>query len=67
MGPNMRKHLNLKRKLNKMLPIMHRMEEYCCLSNLSKDDETASLLPHPLPTVLHYDQYREPLIGNTNN
>ena len=66
-GSNVLEHLDLKKKLNKIIPIKHRIEAYCCLSESSDNDETTPLLPHPLPTVLHYDQYREPLIGNTNN
>lgn len=66
-GSNMLQHLNLKKRLNIMIPIKKKIETYCCLSESGDNDETTSLLSRPLPAVLHYDQYREPLIGNTNN
>ena len=42
---------------------------HCCLSRGQEesDSEREALLPQPLPRVINYEHYREPLIGNTND
>ena len=43
--------------------------EVCCFSREPQDfdSERADLLPQALPPVINNDEYREPLIGNTNS
>ena len=39
-----------------------------CFSNDSQDDtESTPILPQPLPLVINYEQYREPLIGGNTD
>ena len=42
---------------------------HCCLPREQEDSdsEREALLPQPLPHVINYEHYREPLIGNTND
>ena len=42
---------------------------HCCLprDQEESDSEREALLPQPLPRVINYEHYREPLIGNTND
>ena len=42
---------------------------HCCLprDQEDSDSEREALLPQPLPRVINYEHYREPLIGNTND
>ena len=45
------------------------MSWHCCLprDQEDSDSEREALLPQPLPHVINYEHYREPLIGNTND
>ena len=51
-------------KLAQNIPFKHQIGVCCFPSN---NDETTTLLHQPLPPVTQYGQYREPLIGDTNN
>ena len=54
-------------KLTEKIPFKHQVRLYCCPNESEDNDETTPLLSQPLPPVIQYNQYREPLIGDTNN
>ena len=54
-------------KLAQKIPFKHQIRLYCCPRETEDNDEIEALLPQPLPPVIRYGQFREPLIGDTNN
>ena len=54
-------------KVSMKITFKHYDLESCCCQRKSQDhDETKPLLVQPLPPVIQYEHYREPLIGDTN-
>ena len=67
---NICKRLDLNKNINKVvqkIPCKHTSRP-CCFSNESSDDdELTPLLSQPLPCVVHFEQFREPLIDNIHH
>ena len=60
----LRSNLKVCECLKKIFRSKYHTRLCCCTHSRSGDDETTLLLPQPLPPVVDYKRYREPLIEN---